>query len=177
MSTILGLDLSLTSTGWCVLEVLDIFNKAAIIDKGTIKPKVKKTERLSYIKDNVDNLLMQMQTKQALDLVVLEGYSMGSRTGQAFSIGELGGIIRLTLLLNKIKTLIISPTSLKKFVTGKGNAPKDIMMMKALAKYGIEFTDNNICDAYCLAKMGQAYLNGTDIKYEQEAIKKVEVLT
>lgn len=170
MSTILGLDLSLTSTGWCVLE------GGKIRTKGLIKPKIKGAERLRYIKDYVDNMLMQMHTRQELRLVALEGYSFGSKNTHAHSTGELGGIIKLTLLLNKIETIIVPPTCLKKFITGKGNAPKDIMMMKTFAKYGIEFTNNNECDAYCLAKLGQAYLEGTDIKYEQEALKKIEVL-
>jgi crossover junction endodeoxyribonuclease RuvC len=168
MLTIIGLDLSLTQTGYCILQ------DDEIIDKGVIKiNRIKGMERLALIKKEIMLFIMRYE----LDVVVLEGYSMGSRFGKAFSIGELGGIIKLMLFNKEIKTILVPPTTLKKFVTGKGNAPKDMMMMKALSKYNIEFTNNNECDAYCLAKLGEAYLNGTRIKYEKEAIQKVEVLT
>jgi crossover junction endodeoxyribonuclease RuvC len=168
--TILGLDLSLTSTGWCILD------NDEILDVEVIKCKDKAMKRLWYIKYIIDEVTVSLD----FDLVVVEGYSMGSRGGRVFSIGELGGIIKLLLyeekLRTKLKTVIIPPKSLKKFITGNGNAGKELMLLKTYKKYGIEFTDNNKCDAFGLAKMGQAYLEGTNIEYEKEALKKVEEL-
>lgn len=167
MSTILGLDLSLTSTGYCVLE------DGKIKEIGTIKPKTRGMERIECIDIGIDDICAE---NHVIDLVVIEGYSFGSKNTHAHSTGELGGIVKYNYWKGNYKTIIVPPTCLKKFVTGKGNAPKDVMMMKTLAKYGIEFNNNNECDAYCLAKMGQAYLEGTEIKYEQESLKKMEVL-
>lgn len=166
MPTILGLDLSLTSTGYCVLH-----NKEIGI-KGTIKPKNRGMKRLTYILEEISTIT----PFGSLDLVVIEGYSFGSRAGQAFSIGELGGFIKQWIYSTGTKTIIVPPQTLKKFVAGKGGFKKNMMMMKAFKKYGLEFNNDDECDAFCLAKMGEAYLNGTEIKYEQEALGKVEVL-
>tara|TARA_Y100000310_G_C20297025_1_gene629916 strand:+ start:163 stop:666 length:504 start_codon:yes stop_codon:yes gene_type:complete len=162
----IGLDLSLCETGVCVLYD-DCIHKSFII-----RTNFKGVRRLEFIRNEIVKIL----TTYPSNIVCVEGYSFGSRAGQAFSIGELGGVIKVWLLESGLKTIIIAPTSLKKFITGKGNAPKDVMLMKTLQKYKQEFTNNNQCDAFGLAKVGQAYLNGTDIGYEQEAMKKVEEL-
>ena len=60
-----------------------------------------------------------------ISLAVVEGYSMGSRGGMVFSIGELGGIIKLLCYNKDFKTIIIPPKTLKKFVAGNGNAGKE----------------------------------------------------
>ncbi len=164
---ILGVDLSLTSTGVCEL-IPDRVDPCSYL----IKPRVKGCERLTYIEKRISSVINAYHPR----LVILEGYSFGSRTGQAFSIGELGGIIKVLLFNSKFKTILVPPTCLKKFVTGKGNSGKEVMLMKTLSKYNREFTDNNLCDAFGLAMMGKAYLNGTDIQYEKEALKKVEIL-
>jgi Holliday junction resolvasome RuvABC endonuclease subunit len=137
-----------------------------------IKSKLKGCPRLSFIEKQV----MGCVSAYNPDLIIIEGYSFGSRLGQAFSIGELGGLVKVALFEGGYKSIIIPPTCLKKFVTGKGNASKDIMLMKTFKKYGVEFTDNNKCDAFGLAQMGKAYLEGTEIMYEQEALKKIKRL-
>jgi len=55
--------------------------------------------------------------------------------------------------------IIVAPTSLKKFITGKGNSGKDIMILETYKRYGVSFDDNNICDAFSLAKVGEALYN------------------
>jgi crossover junction endodeoxyribonuclease RuvC len=166
----LGIDLSLTSTGICVID--DEFNEIAITFSELIKPKCKGVARLVYIRTELEGLLKKVKP----ELVALEAYSFGSRAGQAFSIGELGGVAKVLLYELQVETILIPPTCLKKFITGKGNAPKDVMLMKTLSKYKREFTDNNLCDAFGLAMMGHAYLYGTGIVYEREALKKISVL-
>lgn len=165
INKILGLDLSLNSTGWC-------FIKGDFLDYGLINTKEKGVKRLAYIEDKIIDLIYVFEP----NITILEGYSFGSRGRATFSTGELGGIIRLLLLNQKIKTIIVPPTCLKKFITGKGNSGKEIMLMKTLSKYGIEFNNNNECDAYGLTQMGKVYLEGTNIKYEQEALKGIEIM-
>ena len=48
---------------------------------------------------------------------------------------------------------IISPTTLKKFVTGKGNSGKDIMLLEVYKRWNVSFSNNNLADAYGLARM------------------------
>lgn len=168
---ILGLDLSLRATGICVL-------KGNIHHVSLIKSKIEGMERLAYIKKAIKNILYQNQW----DIILIEGYSFGSRGRAIFSSGELGGIIKLLLYkyrnkdFLRVPTYIVPPTCLKKFITGKGNAPKDSMKMETLSKYNIKFEDNNECDAFGLAKMGEAYLTEAKFKYEKEALSSIELM-
>ena len=52
----------------------------------------------------------------------------------------------------------MTPTTLKKFITGKGAGPKDVMLLETYKRYGISFLDNNLCDAFGLAQCGVALL-------------------
>lgn len=158
----MGLDLSLSSSAYYISDSGD---------HGVVKSKDKGVKRLLFIRDT----LLRVVKGYNPDLICIEDYSYGSSVGQAFSIGELGGIIKCSLIELDFKVLLMSPSSLKKFISGKGNSSKDVMMLKTFQKYGEEFTDNNICDAFGLVQVGKAYLEGTDIKYEKEVLEKVEV--
>ena len=49
----------------------------------------------------------------------------------------------------------VPPSTLKKFVTGKGNAKKDQMMLAIYKRWGTEFDNNDAADAYALAQYGR----------------------
>ena len=135
---ILALDLSLTSTGWCVDGVT-----------GVIKPKVRGWERINQITSAVLDL------RQDCDLVVLEGYSYGSQGRAIVQIHGLGEIVRYKLWKAEVPYADVPPSTLKKYATGKGNAPKDAMIAAAIRRFGFEGCDNNEADAYllwCLAR-------------------------
>ena len=57
----------------------------------------------------------------------IEGYSMGSRSGMTFNIGEHTGILKLQLFLSGIQFQTIAPTEVKKFASSKGNSDKNVM--------------------------------------------------
>ncbi|MGD2073064.1 MAG: hypothetical protein PVG65_06210, partial [Candidatus Thorarchaeota archaeon] len=48
---------------------------------------------------------------------------------------------------------VIAPSTLKKFVTGKGNCKKELILLKVYQKFEIEFDNHNLADAFSLAKM------------------------
>lgn len=141
---VIGLDLSLTGTGMVVLD-----DQGDVLHASTIKTKTNGMERLLQIK----HVIMQQYDVHAPTITCIEGYSMGSRSGQAFSIGELGGVIRLMLHQWQRPYKDVAPTSLKKFVTGKGSAMKDEVMMHVFKRWGWEAGDNNQADAYGLARI------------------------
>ena len=163
----IGIDLSLTSTGICVL-------KDKTYEANIIKTKLKGCARLIYIKDKIEDILLSHFHGRDM-LIAIEGYSYGS-VGKMADIGELGGVVKTMIFDNNFKTIVIPPTSLKKFITGKGNSPKDIMISKTLKKYNVEFENNNKCDAFGLAQMAKAYEEGTKIQYEKDALKGVDLL-
>ena len=61
-------------------------------------------------------------------------------------------MIRTYLFEKNVPFEAKAPTALKKWHTTDGFATKDMMMKIAKCKWGIQFKDDNICDAYCLAR-------------------------
>ena len=159
MTRVLGLDLSLTATGYAYNEE----------DIGVIRSKAKGERRLAEIRDAVEEFAFEA------DVVVLEGYSYAS-ANQAHQIGELGGVIRLTLWQRRKPFAEVPPAVLKKYATGKGNADKDAMLAAAIRRFGFEGDNNNAADAWLLRAMGQAeYVAWNGITdYQREALGKVE---
>jgi len=162
----LGLDLSLTGTG---IVVLDAAGK--VIKSSTIKTQFKGMMRLTYIRNQIAGVIDLYQPKT----ICIEGYSMGSRAGQAFSIGELGGVIKAFLYEVGYTTYLIPPSRLKKFIVGGGRAEKDMIMMKVYKNWGWEPSDNNVADAYGLCRIAMELAkpsNGLN-KAQQEVIHDI----
>lgn len=63
-----------------------------------------------------------------VELVVLEGYSLGSKGGLVFQIAENTSLLKQSLDLNNIPFITPSPSTVKKAFTGKGNADKVLMI-------------------------------------------------
>lgn len=89
------------------------------------------------------------------DMIVIEGYSYGSFAGTRACV-EIGGIVRYHLLEAGKSPIEVAPTTLKKFILGKGVGEKSLMQMRILERYGCAIEDNNIADAFGLAKIGEA---------------------
>lgn len=107
--------------------------------------------------------------------VCIEGYAPGSKFGRE-KAGELGAAVKLELCrifpVPVCYPTIIAPSKLKKYVTGKGDGPKDEMRLKLFQKWGVETRDNNEADAYGLARMAAAIVSveQPSFSYEQEAL-------
>ncbi len=146
----MGIDPSLNNTAYCILSGdVGVFGK---VDVG----KRRGMERLIYIEKYMADILSIHQP----DLIMIEGYSYAS-THQAHQAGELGGILRRIFYLESIPWVEVPPPTLKKFVTGKGNADKNLVMLNVYKRWGVETGSDDEADAYGLAKAGQ-YLQGAD---------------
>lgn len=165
----IGLDLSLTGTGYCAVD-----STGEIIESGVIVTKKlpKDYRRIKYIRDEIREFLTKFASKSYK--VFVEGYSFGSKGRSVFDIAELGGIVRMMLIEEFNSAALVPPTSLKKWVCGKGNAKKDLMLLNAFKKFGKEFDDDNECDAYCLARFGMKYLDQENwTKQEEKDFEKI----
>jgi Holliday junction resolvasome RuvABC endonuclease subunit len=86
----------------------------------------------------------------------IEGYAYGSQ--MSHMLGELGAIVKLVLFDNGMTPLIIPPTTLKKYVAGKGkDVKKSQMLLAVFKKWGVELTDDNAADSYSLARIASGY--------------------
>ena len=146
---IIALDISLRETGYAIKT------EQGEIITGTIKtPKIiKDFERAKYQSDKINNLISKYY-KQGKTKIAIEGYSFGSNTNTLTQIAELVGIVKYHVYYNDYE--VIPPTVIKKYITGKGNAKKDIVMMKIYKKWGREFGNNNEADAFGLLKYIEA---------------------
>jgi Holliday junction resolvasome RuvABC endonuclease subunit len=90
-----------------------------------------------------------------LHSVCIEGPSYSSNGAFQLQMGALHYYLRLFLFKKKVKYKIIAPGTLKKFVCGegKGHAKKELMLLNVYKNWGVEFNDNNLADAYGLARM------------------------
>jgi len=139
-----GLDLSLTGTGIVILS-----ETGGVIHAETVKNNLRGPERLVHIRKVIKDIMLDAEPL----VTCIEDYAMGIRAGQSFSIGELGGVARVLLYEMQVPYNLISPTQVKKFITGKGNAEKDVIMLSVYKNFGYEAKDNNIADAFGLAMM------------------------
>jgi hypothetical protein len=69
---------------------------------------------------------------------------------------------------------LVAPQALKKYVTGKGAGDKAIIIKKAYQKWGVDIDDDNMVDAYALARLGEALLCGSKHNYEHEVVNSLE---
>lgn len=170
MKVVAGIDQSYTGFGYCV----DGLSKK----KGFPLTKfVHPIERLVYIHEWTTRWLED--EVMPVDLVVMEGYANAAKFGRE-SAGELGGVVKMAIHdVTSQYPLIVPPTSLKKFVTGKGNAKKNEMLLGVYKRWGVEFGDDNQADAYALEQFGRAYLFiqwGEDAGYPQYQLDAVEAV-
>lgn len=137
MKRVLGLDLSITGTGvaWTGPD-------------GAVSTRMVKTRE----KDR-DRRLIQIQAEirelaTGAELALIEAPTPRSAT--SVISGMVQGAARLVLLDLGVPYGTLMPASLKKFATGKGTGDKVPMAIAALKRAGLEFPDDNQCDAFWL---------------------------
>lgn len=150
--TVIGLDISLTSTG------ISDGVTADAIQAGPLRGEA----RMDYILGEIMH-----QAGSEPRLAVIEGAAF-SRLGPGHD--ELAGLrwtVRNALWREGFLIAIVPPTTLKKWTTGSGTAGKDDMAAAVASRWGVDFSGTKVgrgrydmVDAYALAKMGEAFYAG-----------------
>lgn len=141
-----GIDLSLTNTGIVVLN-----DSGSIYSQRLIKTKSSENieDRIYYIYNEINNLLIDYNNM----IINIEGLSFGSKGNAIMQLAGLHYYVRINFNLIGVKYKIIPPTILKKYITGKANCKKNLILLQIYKKFMIEFDDDNIADSYVLARM------------------------
>jgi hypothetical protein len=132
-------------------------------------------DRLFWIGSNLQNSLQTLAKDAETIVVAMEGYAFGSQ--MANMAGELGGLVKLTCYMELDKfdgkyPYIIPPTTLKKYVTGKGTGiQKNQILLHVFKKWGVEFNDDNAADSYALAHLASGK---AELAYEKEIYQKIQ---
>lgn len=154
--TSLGVDLSTSATGIVLLR-----------ENGQAIP-----ETLFYDELTVKNLTGMRRAQQMVleimtiihnerpDRIVVEGYSLNTKNASSIvPLVEIGALLRFMLMIDELEWFDPRASEVKKFATGKGNTPKDQVMMWVLKRWDFTSPSNNVADAYVLAAMGLAQAN------------------
>ena len=145
-----GIDPSITSTGLIILN-----ENYEIIEMSVISSDVKDPNEVRIQQIGCEILLSLNKLQKDIEKVCLEGISFGSSGRGVAQQAGLNYYISILLIENNYDYIRCEPSKLKKFVTGKGQCKKDLMLMKTYKKWGIEFDNSDLCDAYGLARYGK----------------------
>ena len=137
MIAVIGLDLSLTSTGVC-----DAMGNPHTIAGANGDGRLV----------NVGLYIEGLCTIDTPNLAVIEDLPRGAMGGS--STGMVQGIVRFLLRRADVPYTLVPPASLKTYATGKGTASKVEMALAAYKRAGVEFSSDDECDAWWLRAMG-----------------------
>lgn len=171
----IGIDASLTSFGLSAVSPEDHYTMR-------FQPKLRGVMRVDEIYEFVYDTVASLNALLDVRHIVMEDYAPGVQ-GRRHAIGEGGGATKLALLhcFSEDRLgfpTLVSPTALKKFVTGKGTAKKNEMLLAVYRKWGIEFSNDDMCDAFALGRLGLAILSGqTETAYEAAVLTALETHT
>lgn len=159
---VMGLDLSLTSTGVSVNG-----------ETFSIKPKTKGTERLVDISGQIVHWVENTRPIAA----IIEGYSFGSKFSRAHSLGELGGVVKVALYGYGLNIVEVPPKCRAKFATGNGNSNKLDVLMSLKNQFPAQFFEdrgNDECDAWILEQMAYAKLRESDYEWSKVQLSALD---
>jgi crossover junction endodeoxyribonuclease RuvC len=150
----LGLDLSLCGTGVVIIDSDGNYTEKLIkSNPPKIKNPTTEVRRLMKIRDEIKSAIMT----ERIEIATIEGISYMSKNSTSTSqLSGLNYMVREMLMKIGIPFVIVAPTSLKKFATGKGNCGKDVMMLEIYKRWGVSILNDNVADAYALARAAEA---------------------
>ncbi len=167
---VIGLDLSLTSTG--------LADARAMLTWQLQPGKRRGYERLRWLRQEI------LAHCSEAHLVVVEGPSYGNqgqgRQGGHHERAGLWWFVTEALEAADIPMVVVAPAALKKYATGKGNAAKDEVLLAAAKRFNWFAGNNDQADAAWLSALGYDLGNDPAVVMPQkhrDALDNVEWLT
>lgn len=157
---ITALDLSLTATGYATMRDGEIIHETISPPKGMVG-----LERINWI---YETLIKRLPYN---GLIVFENFSFASNDAGSHERIGLAFLLRLCLWQNSIPFLLVAPSQLKKFVTGKGNAEKSLVLREVYRRWGVVAANDNAADAVGLIQIGRCIVG--EIEPETEPQREV----
>jgi crossover junction endodeoxyribonuclease RuvC len=148
-SVYLGLDASLCNFGICSIKVNHETKAWSVLDSTTLKLKTSGVQRL-------DTLIQTVKSRASchgVGTVFREDYAFAQRSSSDTSLKELGGALLYALYQAGITTKYVPLSAVKKFVTGKGNAQKAVMLKEVFRRFSVDAQDEHQADAFGVAAL------------------------
>lgn len=174
-----GIDPSLTGTGVFILFG-DKTEEFKTLELGTKPHKFNSSiSRCLHIVDKtIDFIEKELNDDYEIGMICCEDYFSGRNPDSVIKLAELGTLIRYKLLMKGYPFFVVAPKSLKKFITGNGNAKKNVIIKSVFTKWGYNLSSDNVADASGLANFAKTFYrlqNEGEIelfKYEKEVFEK-----
>lgn len=151
--SVLGIDPSYTRTG---LVLLDSAYKVITFSTMSVPAGADRMLRAGKGLHTFITQCSQLVGSPSLVIIEDAAYGAPSRTVVA-KLKELTGVYKFIIEAHDIDWLELSPTSAKKWITGKGTAEKYIVARELKRHYGIQFKNDkgfDLSDAAALAVWG-----------------------
>lgn len=165
-----GIDPSFSETGMAVIDedgYHDVIVHNTVNKNHKDGPTIPHEERILSIENRMMEFLMESGLSKG-DVICIEGLATSRVSTSTHMLAGLHYCLRTKLFHNGFSAVIVPPSTLKKFVLGKANkkgTKKAQMLLYIYKRWGIEFTNDNMADAYALAQYGR-YQNGYGEKDE-----------
>ena len=156
MPTVVGIDLSLQSTGLAAIHPDGATYVKRVTSKGSTKDSTAERHiRLLTIGSQVLGFVDQLDA----ELVVIEAPSLNSKYGHPHDRSGLWWMVAGAILARGIPLASAPPMCRAKYATGKGNAGKDDVLTHVVRRYpSVMVSRNDEADALVLAAMGARHL-------------------
>lgn len=104
-------------------------------------------------------------------IVAIEGFSFNSTGSGVSTQYGVGFAIRFALISRGIMYIEPTPSQVKKFASGKGNTPKDGLVLPIFKHWRFEHDSDNVRDAFILAQMAKSLQKDAKLtKYQREVM-------
>lgn len=190
MNYFLGLDLSLTCSGYCLIN-----QNGKKVLSGTVTTTASGEEiksrfwRYNFIAFTLLNKIFPTALKkkeQSIKTIAIETASFGSKGSRKTQLIENSAVVTQAMMKEiNAEWIEVAPISLKKFINGsvksKGKESKNIMCREVYIKYGEKIDDDNEVDAFSLAQVARTYwkiinkkgYDGDIYKYQYEVVNNI----
>lgn len=155
ISSIVGIDNSLVSLGFAITQLRDggLYGTKYFTVGTEPDPSLHQIERYLW---TVKHVMKHISEKS---LVFMENYAFGAANHRLVNLAGQGEILRMRVWKKTGRHVVmVSIGQIKKFLSGKGNLPKDAVKLKAFQKFNTEFKTTDEAEAYTLVKIGAACL-------------------
>lgn len=149
LPVVVGIDPSLTNTGVCYGSTEDAWQ---VTTCGSVKLGDSVSDRVRRYEQLVGKVMRILDTVKPA-LILIEEYAYSKNMGGQMYLGEFGGLLRWHLVDVTPNVYEVTASGLKKFATGKGNSPKDVVMAHVAQRYGQIFRNNDEADSFVLYQM------------------------
>ncbi|WP_134579543.1 hypothetical protein [Cryobacterium sp. Hh11] len=152
---VIGIDLSMTSTGLAVIAngIIETHTVKSKPDAGTLRSFLARSDAIAV---DIDNAVRIHRT----DLLIIEGMAFGAKSSSLDKIhAHWWLVVKFLCEFVDQEPVVITSGQRCKYATGKGNAPKDVVLAAVIKRYTqADPKGNDEADAVIFAAMGARHL-------------------